>query len=419
MRSALRLLVMMSLVCAPIFFSAHSARAQTYSVIHNFSGGGDGKTPDTGTLDGAGNFYGTTEAGGSNQPNCGSTGCGTVFKLTQKNGAWVLSTLYNFTGGSDGNAPRAGLTLGPDGSIYGSTVGGGGHGFGTVYKLQPSFTFCRSILCPWNETILHRFTAGSDGADPSGLVIFDHSGNLYGTTRGGGGSPNCTADDGCGVVYELTPAGGSWTESLLYTFAGGADGAYPATGVVLNSAGDFFGTCSGGPSNNGVVYQLSPSGSGWSKSFIYQFTGMSDGYGPVGVSIDSAGNLYGATDFGGAGGGGTVYELSPQNGGWLYSLLYPLTGNPSSYGPVARLTMDAAGNLYGTTLQGGEFGAGSVFKLTPAMGSWAYTSLHDFTGGDDGSNPGSRVVLDAQGDVYGATTSGGAFNYGVAFKISP
>jgi uncharacterized repeat protein (TIGR03803 family) len=161
-----------------------------------------------------------------------------------------------------------------------------------------------------------------------------------------------------------------------------------------------------------------PSGSGWSKSFIYQFTGMSDGYGPIGVSIDSSGNLYGATIFGGAGGGGTVYELSAQNGGWLYSLLYSLSGNPGASGPAGRLSMDAAGNLYGTTRQGGQFGAGSVFKLTPEMGSWTYTSLHDFTGGSDGNGPGSRVVLDAQGNVFGTTTSGGTSNYGVAFKIS-
>ncbi len=260
--------------------------------------------------------------------------------------------------------------------------------------------------------------AGSDGAYSSGGVVFDRAGNLYGTTRGGGGSQNCSNTYGCGVVYELSPANGGWTESLLHTFTGGGDGRNPAAGVVFDSAGDFFGTC-GTSSGNGAVYELTPSGSGWNKSFVYQFTGMSDGYAPIGVILDPAGNLYGATTYGGAGDGGTVYELSPQGSNWSYSLLFPLqTGNPGANGPGARLTMDSAGNLYGTTSQGGQFGAGSVFKLTPALGSWTYTSLHDFTGGEDGSEPGTRVLLDSQGNVYGTTVFGGTSGQGVAFRIS-
>ena len=393
-----------------------AAQAQTFTVIHDFSGGADGETPDTGLIDAAGNLYGTTESGGDPRA-CNRQGCGIVYKLSQKNSAWVLSSLYAFGGGDDGAAPRTGLTFGPDGALYGTTVNGGGQNFGTVYKLQPPSSICHSVACPWTETILHRFVAGAnDGAYPSSGVIFDVAGNLYGTTDGGGGSQFC-ALQGCGVVYELSPAGG-WNETLLHVFTGGTDGQSPEAGLVLNSSGDFFGTCVGG-NRGGFVYELTPSGSGWTKSFIYTFTGGSDGYQPIGLIIDSNGNLYGATTFGGPQGGGTVYQLSPFNGGWNYSRLYALlSGNPHLYGPIARLTMDAAGNLYGTTFQGGAHQAGSVFKLTPAVGSWTYTSLHDFTGGSDGGNPGSRVLLDAQGNVYGTAHFGGFYSHGVAFKIT-
>jgi uncharacterized repeat protein (TIGR03803 family) len=392
------------------------AHAQTFTVIHNFSGGADGATPDTGLIDAAGNFYGTAESGG-NTGACNRQGCGVVFKLSPKNSGWVLSSLYAFGGDDDGSAPRTGLTFGPDGALYGTTVNGGGQDFGTVYKLQPPTSICHSVVCSWTETILHRFAAGSDGAYPSGGVTFDAAGNLYGTTDGGGGSQFCAINQGCGVVYELSPAGG-WNETLLYTFAGGADGQSPEAGLVANSAGDFFGTCLGG-ARGGFVYELTPSGSGWSKSFIYSFTGGADGYTPIGLIIDTSGNLYGATTFGGPQGGGTVYQLSPSGGGWHYLQLNALmSGNPHLYGPIARLTMDAAGNLYGTTFQGGQHQAGSVFKLTPAVGTWTYTSLHDFTGGSDGGNPGSRVLLDAQGNVYGAAHFGGSFSHGVAFKIA-
>jgi len=393
-----------------------SAAAQTFTLLHAFSGGPDGAAPFTGTLDAAGNFYGTTATGGTHQQNC-LYGCGIVFKLSQKNGAWVLSTLYNFTGGSDGMDPEDGVVFGRDGSLYGTTVYGGSAGDGTVFKLQPSATFCRSVLCPWNETIVHTFAGGSDGTNPSSGVSFDSAGNFYGTTQMGGAGTYC-GQAGCGAVYKFAPANGGWNESIVYAFNGGADGAYPVSGVVMNAAGDFFGTCSQCPIH-GSVYELTPSGSGYSKSFLYRFTGGTDGYDPNGVILDSAGNVYGATSFGGSGGGGTVYDLVPQGGDWIFGVLYALTAqNPHDYGPLAPLTMDAAGNLYGTSFSGGQYGAGSVFKLSPAGGGWNYTSLHDFTGGDDGGGPVSSVVLDAQGNVYGTTRFDGFYGNGVAFKIT-
>jgi len=191
---------------------------------------------------------------------------------------------------------------------------------------------------------------------------------------------------------------------------------------VPNSAGDLFGT-SDGPTQNGApgaVYELTPSGSGWSKSFYYVFQGTNNGAEPIGLVIDAGGNLYGGTETGGPEGGGTVYELTSGGNGPNFMLLYalPTIVQFGAFGPDAPLTMDAAGNLYGTTLNGGQYGMGSVFKLTPSMGSWAYTSLHDFTGGDDGAYPVGPLPLDSQGNVYGTAQNGGLYNNGVAFKIA-
>jgi uncharacterized repeat protein (TIGR03803 family) len=217
-------------------------------------------------------------------------------------------------------------------------------------------------------------------------------------------------------VYELSPAGGIWTEKMLYTFQGGADGESPNEGVVFDSAGNFFGTASG-PGNYGSVYELTPAGSGFSKSFIHVFTGGADGSGPSGLIMDSSGNLYGTTFRGGMGGGGTAYELLPQGGEWSFRVLYPLPDRHYNPGSIALLTRDSVGNLYGTTEYGGQYGYGTVFKLTSIAGHYSYTALHEFTGGQDGRFPGSRVVLDSHGNVFGTTLAGGTLNLGVAFKI--
>ena len=278
--------------------SLELAHAQTFTVLHTFTAGLDGGGPYTGALDAAGNFYGTTEKGGNRLQNCPS-GCGTVFKLSQKNGAWVLSTLYNFMGGTDGNQPQNGVIFGTDGSLYGTTLYGGTAGDGIVFKLQPSPTFCRSILCPWQETIVHSFAGGSDGSSPSSAVSFDSAGNFYGTTQAGGAGQFC-GQSGCGVVYKFAPSNGGWNESIVYAFNGGIDGEQPTGGVVMNAAGDFFGTCNDNCPIHGSVYQLAPTGSGYTKSWIYRFTGGTDGYDANGLIIDASGNLYGTMSFGGA-----------------------------------------------------------------------------------------------------------------------
>ncbi len=415
---ATTLTLAITILLALTLISAQSAQAQTYNVIHNFTGGGDGADPRAGlTKDAAGNFYGTTRDGGR-------YGLGTVFKLALKGSNWILTPLYSFAGGDDGANPDARVVFGPDGNLYGTTnFGGGGacsehggQGCGTVFKLTVPATACKSAICSWTETVIYRFMGGSDGEAPGYAdLIFDPAGNLYGTTSfGGGGGMDCSGTN-CGTVYELTPSGGGWTESIIYRFNPLPDGYAPDSGVTLDSAGNLYGTTYyGGTYGPGVVYELSPSGSGWTEKLLHEFgrTGDDGGNPVAGLIFDASGNLYGATSGGGSGGGGTVFELTPSGGNWTFSVL-------SGAGSVASLIMDAAGNLYGTTFTVGAYGYGSVFKLTPSGGGWTYTDLYDFTGGNDGANPESTPVFDVSGNLYGTTRSGGTYGNGVVFEITP
>jgi uncharacterized repeat protein (TIGR03803 family) len=326
-----------------------------------------------------------------------------------------LNNLFTFNG-TDGNVPESGVVFGPDGALYGTTTYGGSGGVGVVYSLRPAATACKTALCPWTETVLYQFTGGNDGGGPSGLTC-DYAGNLYGTTPGGGAF-------GGGTVFKLTPSNGGWTESVLYSFSGGNDGAEPDSGVILDQAGNLYGTTFAGGTGHGsgcyyqgcgTVYQLTPSGSGWKENTLYAFQGGADGYGPAGGLIfDRSGSLYGTTTNGGGGGDGTVFELSPAGGGsWTFTLLYGEVGSSAS------LTMDGAGSLYGTITGfwvDGDYG--SVFKLTPSGGGWIYTTLHYF-GGNSGENPFGGVALDANGNLYGTTSGGGAYDNGVVWEITP
>ena len=274
--------------------------------------------------------------------------------------------------------------------------------------------------------MVHRFTGGSDGSSPSGALIFDQSGNIYGTTEYGGSTDY-------GTVYELMPSGSGWTENILHSFIfGTGDGAWPIGGVTFDQTGNLYGTTLIGGDGNceyggcGVVFQLSPSGSSWIEQTLHAFTGGSDGwYSYGGVIIDPLGNLYGTTLYGGGGCGGdgcgTVFDLTPVNGGgWNFNTIYTFfQGVGSRWGPGDTLAMDAAGNLYGTTYADGAYLSGAVFKLTPSNGGWTYTSLHDFTGGSDGFGPVSNVVFDANGNLYGTTHAGGAYGWGVVWEITP
>jgi len=264
--------------------------------------------------------------------------------------------------------------------------------------------------------VLYSFSGSTDGANPGyGNLTFDQAGNIYGTTFYGG---NNNSD---GVVYELTPSSGSWTESAIYVFTGGADGANPYSSVIFDQAGNLYGTANaGGAHEYGTVFQLTPSESGWSENTLYAFQGASDGGVPFGgLVFDSTGNLYGATSAGGSGEGGTVYQLTPSGGGWTFGVIASFSGSAYQPGPYNSLTMDAAGNLYGTTKQDGAKGQGSVFKLMPSGGGWILTDLYDFTGGTDGGQPYGSVLIDAKGNLYGTAFEGGADGYGVVWEITP
>jgi len=389
------------------------AQAQSFRVIYNFSGQHDGANPFTGlTIDGHGSLYGTAFAAGAQS-------YGTVFSLNNNGGHWVLNPIYSFQGGDDGAGPAGALVVGPDGALYGTTSAGGGgpcqdengyRGCGTVYSLRPPGTAPRTVIYSWQSTSLYRFSQ-TDGAYPQGPLAFDSSGNVYGTAMDGG-----NAD--WGLIYQLAPSGGGWTQNILYQAQGDGDGAYPWGGVVLDRSGNLYGVFSqNGPNNNGAVFELSPSGSGWNESTIHSFTfSGNDGSTPQsGLIFDNAGNLYGSTVHDRTG-GGTAFELDQS--GLSYNFVYGFSGG-IDLGPYDKLAMDAAGNLYGTTYADGRYGYGSVFKLTRSGSGWTYTSLHDFTGGSDGANPVCQLVFDSSGNLYGTAINAGSHNKGVVFEITP
>jgi uncharacterized repeat protein (TIGR03803 family) len=321
---------------------------------------------------------------------------------------WVFNTLYIFDG-----TVSSRVIFGPNGTLYGTSPNNiAGHPYGYVYNLTPPVNACTSALCPWNGSLLYAFSGGSDGATPLyGDITFDQSGNMYGTTSLGG--------NGVGVVYEMTRSGNQWTEQPIYTFVGSPDGATPYAGVIFDTAGNLYGTTTaGGASGNGTVFKLSPSGSGWTEQVVYNFQGGADGSDPVaGLIFDQSGNLYGATASGGAGGGGTVFELSPSGGGWTHNVIYNFNG-AAQCGPWGTVTLQS-GNLYGTTLCDGAHSDGNVWELTSSGSGWTYSSVYDFTGGNDGREPYGNVTFDTSGNFYGTASLGGQNLVGVVWEITP
>jgi uncharacterized repeat protein (TIGR03803 family) len=387
-----------------------AAQAQTYAIIGNFGTNGTGVNPLYVTLDAGGNVYGTTYYGGLSY-----LGYGVVFKLTRHGSNWIQSVLYDFTGGSDGGHPYGGVTFGPDGSLYGTAEGGGRLGQGVVFKLQPPATECRSVACYWTETVIYNFTGAADGGGPQGNIVFDRAGNLYGTTLTGGIGGN-------GAVYELSPAPGQWKLSVVQEFPNFSTGTRPANGVIFDQAGNLYGTTvSGGSSNQGVVYELTPGASGWTQTILHKFAGSpNDGAVGAGLAFDSHGNLFGFTELGGYKDWGVTFELQPTgSGGYNYSVIYlfmPQLGGAPGY--IAVPLLDSAGNVYGSGTSGGSGGAGVVFELTPSGGGWNFITLHDFNG-PDGDEPGGNLAFDAQGNLYGCTEYGGRSGEGVVWQIMP
>ncbi len=369
---------------------------QTYRVIYNFTGGVDGGAPSTGlVVDAAGNLYGTTSFGGP-------FGDGTAFKLTPGASGWRFYRLYAFSG-ANGSSPDSTLVLDPDGRLYGTTSGGG-VGDGVLFGLSPAGNILPSVFSNWMETLLYRFTGGSDGADPGGSLVLDSSGNIYGNAARGGAHNN-------GTLYEFTNGG----LQVLHAFPGFLnDGLNPA-GVVSGSNGLYGITKLGGTYDSGTLYTTAGG-----YQVLHNFMSGGPEGNPTSLAADQAGNLYGTDNYSyfacTAGGynqifGTAVFQASAPD--WNPSILQDISqiNVPLSY----QVSTDALGNVYGTT--NGYYFSENVFELTCC---WNYTDLHDFTGPpNDGANPEAAPVVDAQGNIYGTTSSGGTYGYGVVWEISP
>lgn len=334
-------------------------------MLHSFQGGSDGATSRSGLVtDAAGNLYGATTAGGDSE-NC-TAGCGTIFELSppaSQGGAWTENVLYRFQGGSDGFYPVANLIFDKSGNLYGTTVNGGASGYGTVYELSPA-----SGSGEWTEVILHSFIKFGDGHLPYTGLIFGKGGGLYGSTPSGGGASNN------GMIYRLMPQAGSWVYQKLYSFEGGFDAGFPLSTLVADTLGNLYGTSAyGGITGLGTVFVItfSPSGSALSENVLYNFQAGGDGNSPqAGLIFDQSGNLYGTTAGGGTGTGaqGTVFKLTPpttQGAPWNENILHSFTSAGDGKDPVCSLVFAEGEAPYGTTLYGGASDLGVIFRIEP------------------------------------------------------
>jgi uncharacterized repeat protein (TIGR03803 family) len=322
--------------------------------------------------------------------------------------------LHAFTGGNDGGGLYGGLLLDEEGNVYGETVAGGPKGKGgTAFRLE------HQANGKWAEAVLYNFCSEPecrDGGGPMGGLIFDPEGSLYGTTESGGGPYKY------GTVFELSPGSDGWKETTLHRFGFNKYGCCPQASLVMDSAGNLFGTAH-------VAFELSPTADGWKETVLHDFTGQNgDGYGAyTGMTMDAAGNLYGETLHGGTstrcgGGCGTAYQLQRTADGWKERILHDFGAIGDGAFPLGTLSLDSMGNLYGTTGVGGATGNGTVYRLTlQADGHWKETIVYSLTGGANGIEPGGGVVMDKAGNLYGTTTAGGSPNCecGIVYKLSP
>lgn len=418
-RSAIRLLAL-GAAWFMVFATAPAIQAQTLTVLHSFTNHADGANPTAGMImDRAGNLYGTTSAANTAATN-------SAFELKSMNSGWLLKPLadFDYNGrGAYGYALTTKPVIGPDGALYAAAQEGGNDNCfpgpvdcGTVIRLQPQARACGSVLCFWNPTVLYYFNGNLDGSLPA-QIVFGADGSIYGTTLEGG--TGCSGGNGCGTVYKLTNTGGEyWTKTAIYEFHGN-DGSYPFGGVIFDAAGNLYGVTNGGGANDeGVVYELTPVVNGfWTQTILHTFQ-RSDGEFPVGpLTMDASGNLYGVATGGGANMGGTVFELA-QPGTWNFQTLYNLSINFFDAGPNGGLLLDSAGSIYGTTVGGGSNGLGVVYKLTFTNGTWNFTDLHDFIA-FEGQQPNGGLIFDASGNIYGTTIFGGNINRGTAWELTP
>jgi uncharacterized repeat protein (TIGR03803 family) len=340
---------------------------------------------------------------------------------------WIESALWKFSGGADGAEPLfeellpTTKRISPRTTLYGSTGTGGASNAGTVFALTGK-----------KLTTLWAYTGGSDGSYPEGAVVADKSGALYVTAQFGGGQSNC------GTVIKLSPPAkgrNTWTESTIWTFTDGNDGCYPADGLLIDKSGVLYGSAGNGGTNGvGTVFALLPPQGqhmAWAEQTLWSFTGGVDGANPETLTAGKSGVLYGMTYSGGSNQVGAVFSLTPPNNGkgpYAEQTLWSFTGGKDGSYPLAPVTLDKSGALYGTTSYGANNNNGSVFKVTPpaqGQGAWTETTLWDFSG-IDGSSPGGGLTPDKNGVLYGTTYAGGtgtncddpAYGCGVAYSLA-
>jgi hypothetical protein len=399
-----------------IAFAPRSYAQYSESILHNFGAtSSDGDQVVGGVIvDAAGNLYGTAQQGGVDQN-------GIVYELSPSVGGWLETILYSFTGKSDGGWPSSSVILDAAGNLYGTGYFGGAQspncsplGCGVVYELSPS------VGGGWVQTVIHTFHGGVSGNGPFAGLTMDAAGNLYGTAAYGG--------LGYGLVYELSPSSAGWQYKPIHAFTNGADGNEPEAGVTLDAAGNLYAaTLYGGktetlcPNGCGAIIKLTPTAGGiWTGSLVHDFDGA-DGTSPGGaVALDSAGNVYASTLLGGPDGVGTVIELSPSGSGWQKTRIYDFyTKDGAGYSPDCSLVLDSSGNVFGTTQVGAGTG-GSVFELSPASGgTFTVKVLHAFSSSNDGTKSHSGVVFDSAGNIYGSTADGGLYNKGTVYELTP
>jgi uncharacterized repeat protein (TIGR03803 family) len=384
-------------------------------VLYSFNFGPDGHDPYSRlTFDAVGNIYGTTTYGGA-------SGYGTVYELSPNgSGDWTEQVIYSFCSVgakcSDGATPFLSyVTLDSAGNLYGTTTAGGANGYGVVFELSPAM-----IGGGWSESVLYSFSGTTDGAYPSNGLIVDANGNFYGTTMQGGSGP-CSA--GCGTVFELSPSESGWVEQVIYNIENEGYYIFPGhrlvpcgnSGLAMDADGNIFSAV------GLVVFELTPNGNGgWNPTVIHVFPSHPSVVFAGTPVLDNSGNIYSTIQHFGRSGNqpAILYKLSKANGEWKIKTLARLWGDGPSSGEA--LLLDAAGNIYGTTLSGGN-GNGSVFELVAPTGKskkYEYKMLWSFNF-DDGSEPGAGLILDKSGNLYGSATQQNGPANGVVYEVTP
>src|SRR5580692_4908974 len=409
----LNTLLSLSVVALAVLFAPASPAASRYKVLHSFNYGEQHQIgPPVGALvlDKNGNLYGAAGVGGT---GCDPFGCGLVFELKrQQGGGWGFVVLYEFAGGTDGAYPSGSLIFDGKGNLYGTLDGNGRVDVGGVFEL-------RSTSGGWSNTVLY-----GDNAGPG--VVLDKLGNLYGEIGPGNYFH-------IGAIGELSPGSNGWVYADLANF-NPTVGYGPPAPPIWDGKGNLFGTTTDGGIRQpacwtsfgcGVIFEMTPNGDGtWTYHILHRFASYAtDGQTPYGsLVMDASGNFYGTTEFGGSKGNGTVFKFSFTGGHWKKSVVYDFPDWHDGALPNSTLVLDKAGNLYGIGGGGnqgcGPYTCGVVFKLTPQKkGPWIYSAVHKFSG-PDGNFP-IGVIVDGKGNIFGTTSAGGTYNFGVAFEITP